>query len=79
VAEWKALSFLDGNFGTFPVQIFFNLKQLFFFQSHPMAMHILLFTEMFKNLKTWRYSNPGSSILEADAMTTMPRRPRSYF
>jgi hypothetical protein len=28
---------------------------------------------MYKNLKPWRDLNPGSSYLEADAMTTMPR------
>jgi hypothetical protein len=27
-----------------------------------------------KNLTPWRDSNPGSSVLYADAMTTMPRR-----
>jgi hypothetical protein len=27
-----------------------------------------------KNLTPWRESNPGSSVMEADAMTTMPRR-----
>jgi hypothetical protein len=32
-----------------------------------------------KNLIPWRDSNPGSSGLEADAMTTMPRRQRNIY
>jgi hypothetical protein len=47
-----------------------------------MTMHIIYVifdnsTAMYKDLKisyTLRDSNQGSSVLEADAMTTMPRR-----
>jgi hypothetical protein len=31
-----------------------------------------------QNLNIWRDSNPGSSVLVADAMTTMPRRQGFY-
>jgi hypothetical protein len=50
-----------------------------FSQIHAMTMHIKFWQQHCnvyrqKNLITWRDSNPGSSVLEADAMTTMPRR-----
>jgi hypothetical protein len=48
------LSFLDGNFWNFPSSDFFQFEALIFFQSHPMAMHILFFTTALKCLKTLR-------------------------
>jgi hypothetical protein len=44
-----------------------------------MAMQIKFWQQLWnekrtKNLTPWRDSNPGSTVLEAEAMTTMPRR-----
>jgi hypothetical protein len=46
---------------------------------HTMIMHIKFLTTSLLCIKTynltpWQDSNPVSSLLEADAMTTMPRR-----
>jgi hypothetical protein len=36
--------------------------------------HLVTLTAMYKNLTPWRDSNLEPSVLEADAMTTVPRR-----
>jgi hypothetical protein len=38
-----------------------------------------MYKNLHKNLIPWRDSNPRSSVLEADAMATMPRRQGNQF
>jgi hypothetical protein len=38
-----------------------------------------VFTTALLSIKTWRDSNPGSSGLAADAMTTPPGRAAAFF
>jgi hypothetical protein len=48
----------------------------FIFLKYTQSQRILSFenSAKFKNLKPGGDSNPGSAVLEADALTTLPRR-----
>jgi hypothetical protein len=73
---------LERNIAEADLKLFFILVvylfvfEAFIFLKHTTTMHIKFWQQHCnvlrpKNLTPWRDSNPGSSVLEADAMTTM--------